>query len=378
MSLYRRGKVWWFEFKFRGQRVRESAETTSKTLALRVEDARRRALVMGASGIKKIQQPSIFTVVSKSWFETGKGHWSTANARIEHFNLRHLQEYFGRFMLTDITGDDVSRYQAVRKKQNASPKTINLEVGTLRAIMRKQRLWANIQPDVRMLRVRTDVGRALSADEQHRLLTAAKTSRSRQLYPAILLSLHTGMRNGELRTMKWGQVDLLGKTVTTGKGKTAGGEDRMIPLSDTAWLVLKEWRSAFPNAEPNHFVFPSERYGLAGDEGRKHGMWQAYDLNVEKPISSWKVAWNGARRVAKVACRWHDMRHTFVSRMAEGQASDTTIMALSGHLSRKMMERYSHIRGEAKRSAISALDLPMSGASGEAIFESASPQIPPQ
>jgi integrase len=51
------------------------------------------------------------------------------------------------------------------------------------------------------------------------------------------------------------------------------------------------------------------------------------------------------------------MRHTFVSRLAESQASDATIMSLAGHLSRKMMERYSHTRAEAKRSAISVFDL---------------------
>jgi integrase len=61
---------------------------------------------------------------------------------------------------------------------------------------------------------------------------------------------------------------------------------------------------------------------------------------------------------AKVSCRWHDLRHSFVSRVAESQASDSTIMALAGHLSRKMMERYSHTRAEAKRSAIAVFDIP--------------------
>ena len=51
----------------------------------------------------------------------------------------------------------------------------------------------------------------------------------------------------------------------------------------------------------------------------------------------------------KVSCRFHDLRHTFISRLAESQASDSTVMALAGHVSRKMMERYSHIRMEAKR-----------------------------
>jgi hypothetical protein len=83
-----------------------------------------------------------------------------------------------------------------------------------------------------------------------------------------------------------------------------------------------------------------------------------YSIRPDVAIGSWKVAWTAARTKAGVACRWHDLRHTFVSKMAEGQASDATIMALAGHLSRKMMERYSHVRNEAKRIAISALDSP--------------------
>ena len=51
----------------------------------------------------------------------------------------------------------------------------------------------------------------------------------------------------------------------------------------------------------------------------------------------------------------HDLRHTFISRLAESQASDSTVMALAAHVSRSMMERYSHIRMEAKRTALDAI-----------------------
>jgi Phage integrase family len=57
----------------------------------------------------------------------------------------------------------------------------------------------------------------------------------------------------------------------------------------------------------------------------------------------------------KVSCRFHDLLHTFISRLAESQASDSTVMALAGHVSRAMMERYSHIRMEAKRRAVDDL-----------------------
>jgi integrase len=72
-----------------------------------------------------------------------------------------------------------------------------------------------------------------------------------------------------------------------------------------------------------------------------------------------EVAWKMALEKANVECRWHDLRHTFVSRMAESMASDATIMALAGHLSVKMKERYSHVRAESKRQAIATLDRPL-------------------
>lgn len=74
-------------------------------------------------------------------------------------------------------------------------------------------------------------------------------------------------------------------------------------------------------------------------------------------MREWKSAWNIARRMAGVTCRWHDLRHTFISRLAENpNVSEQTIAALAGHVSKRMLERYSHIRAQAKRDAISTLE----------------------
>jgi hypothetical protein len=55
--------------------------------------------------------------------------------------------------------------------------------------------------------------------------------------------------------------------------------------------------------------------------------------------------------------RFHDLRHTAITTLAEGQNSDSTVMALAGHVSRQMMEHYSHIRMDAKRRAVEGLSL---------------------
>lgn len=357
MSVFQRGRFWWYEFEFRGQRFRASTSSTSKEVAKRAERARRLQLEEGINQLKAVKRPLAFAGVAKQWLEVKTPQWSTSNLRIESYNVGHLVETFGKLLLTDITPDHISRYQAAREREGASKRTINMEVGTLRAILRKHRLWSNLQPDVKMLRVRSDIGRALSQAEAQALLVACQKSRSRSLYPAVLLSIHTGLRNRELRLLRWRQIDLLGHTVTVGRSKTSGGEGRVVPLSKIAQRVIQEWRSEFPDAMPDHYVFPSERYGLAGEDGYLHGALTRYGVRPDVPMGSWKVAWSNALQAAGVQCRWHDLRHTFVSWIAESQTSDATIMALAGHLSVKMKEKYSHVRQQAKRNAIATFDV---------------------
>jgi integrase len=75
-------------------------------------------------------------------------------------------------------------------------------------------------------------------------------------------------------------------------------------------------------------------------------------------MGSWRKAWRVASKAAGIRYRPHD-RHTFISRLAEiPSVSEQTIKALAGHVSRQMLERYSHIRSKAKQAAIHALDQP--------------------
>jgi integrase len=109
-----------------------------------------------------------------------------------------------------------------RIRDGAAPKTINLEIGTVRAILRRYRLWANLQPDVRMLATRDDIGKALSLVEEKKLLDGCAESRSRSLLPAVLLALNTGMRYSELSLLRWKQVDLSKRTVLEAGGVRDG------------------------------------------------------------------------------------------------------------------------------------------------------------
>src|SRR5215469_11939424 len=139
------------DFIFHGQRIRESTGTRSKTLALKIEDKRRRALEEGAAGIKKQRQPLLFSVASDEWLDMKKTTLAPRSVAIEKANLRHLLPVLGRKLLCDLEALEISQYQQKRLNEGASPKTINLETGTLRAILRRAGQWARLQPEVKML-----------------------------------------------------------------------------------------------------------------------------------------------------------------------------------------------------------------------------------
>lgn len=285
-------------------------------------------------------------------------------------SLRHLEPHFGKLLLNEIRAEHISRYQRIRLKAGASSRTVNIEVSLLRLVLRKAKLWNNIADDVTMLKERADIGRELSDDEVHRLLLACKASASRGLYPAVLTSIHTGLRSQELRLLRWHQVDLLEGIITVGKSKTRGGEGRLVYLSARAVQTLKDWRSQLPDVQPSHAVFPRESYGLRGKKGTFGGVVVPYRTFPDQPVQSFMTAWQAAKKAAGVECRWHDLRHSAASRMAAGGATDQTLQALLGWMSPKMIERYSHVRAEAKRKAVSVFDVVSP--------ETDPPQNPPQ
>ena len=82
---------------------------------------------------------------------------------------------------------------------------------------------------------------------------------------------------------------------------------------------------------------------------------KARHYDATKPMQTLKTAWRNVLRKAKVKIRLHDLRHTVITKLVESGASDETIMAIAGHVSRRMLSRYAHIRTEAKRKALEAV-----------------------
>jgi integrase len=369
--LYRRGDVWWYKFRFAGRVFRESAKTTSKMLARQAERKRHQGLEEGVNGIKKRVAPITLAAAATEWLKLKKPSLAASSYRIEETHIeKRLKPAFGAMLVIDLTADDIAEYQRERLRKGASPKTINLEIGTLRAILRRHRIWANLQPDVRMLSVRDDAGKALTSEEERALLEACGASRSRALLPAVTLALNTGMRRGEILDLTWGQIDFLDERLIVGKSKTEAGHGRTVPLNATALAALKSWATKFPDRKPNHFVFPAERYGVAGNDRTPH----AHSGDPTKALNSLKEAWESAKTKSGVRCRFHDLRHSACTRLVERGVPLPVIASLLGWSAGttvRMARRYGHITAEAQRKAVQKLMLDAHGAEGQERFPTA-------
>ncbi|WP_348265271.1 integrase [Telmatobacter sp. DSM 110680] len=377
---YKGSKVWTMDFLFHAQRIRESTGTRSKTLALKIEDKRRRELEEGAAGIRKQRHPLLLSVAADEWLDMKKATLAPRSVKIEQANLAHLLPELGRKLICDIEAREIARYQRKRLDEEASPKTVNLEVGTLRAILKRSGQWARLQPEVKMLPTRDDIGRAISTEEEAALLQACSQSRSRSLVPFVTLAIETGARYGTIRTLQWGNVDFENRCLKWGKDKTASGTGRIVPLSQRALAALSFWATNFPERKPEHYVFPSERYGGAGDGFSLSP--KAYHVDPSKPIGSIKEAWEAARlRAARIlkggteesdangetdlkeavvplACRFHDLRHTAVSRMLNAGipiAKVAKIVGWSGSTMVLMAKRYGHFALNDLRDAVESI-----------------------
>jgi integrase len=396
MSLYRRGKVWWMDFHFHGQRIQETTAMTSITRAREVQEKRKQALKDGSAGIRKQQQPRLLSVAAQEWLEAREPAWSRRMAEIAKNSNNHLLPVLGKKLLVDIEASDISKYQKARLADGVSNRTVNIEVGVLRQIMKKYGTWARVQPDVHMLPEREDAGRALSEEEESALLLECGRSRSRILLPFVVLALETGARFNMIRTLQWKNINFSNRCLQFGRDKTIAGTGRVVPVNQRALGALTFWAQQFPNRIPEHYVFPLEKCNGAGTKGR-FGFTgsMVYDTDATQPIGDVKEAWEGAKKRTRrhcpncktgilgekekaktgygcieckfetqelpaglVAVRFHDLRHSAVSRMIAARVPLPIIAKIVGWAPgtmAKMAARYGHFGIEELRGAVEAI-----------------------
>jgi integrase len=364
MALFRRGKWWYADFTVNGQRYKQTVQTTDWREAL----AREKELIGQASAGKlapSSQQYAKlgFTEAADRYIADRLSHLAPRSIRTEEERLKPLRAFFAATRLTRISAESVREYIGQRKTKGAANRTLNMELGILRRILKRAKRWHMIAEDVRPLPEGRDVRRALVPEQKLKLLKAAASKPEWQIARlAATMALNTTMRACEIRGLQWRDVDFIERTLTVRVSKTAAGE-RMIPLNANAWAAVLELRQRahlFFGMEPNPdwYVFPhGEGQGPVTRPKNRPGPERVtVTPDPTKPMSTWRTAW---RKITKAAglpgLRFHDLRHHAITELAESVTSDQTIMSIAGHVSLRMLAHYSHVRLDAKRKALDAL-----------------------
>lgn len=160
-------------------------------------------------------------------------------------------------------------------------------------------------------------------------------------YLAAILCLNTTARSCELKGLQWSDLDLFAKTLTFRKSKTSAGE-RVVPLTDVAVSALGRLRrraEGFGSVDATHYVFAAfvPKFKFSGKRVVEYSVTK---FDPTRHLNSWRSAWRTLTKKAGLpGFRFHDLRHCAITQLAENGASDSTIMAIAGHVSRRMLER---------------------------------------
>lgn len=228
------------------------------------------------------------------------------------------------------TDDLVAARETLRRDR--SPSTVNRYVSTLRRLYSVAvREWGACaaNPVSGLSSLREPGGRLRWLDDAERadLLRECRASRNPDLHDAVLLSLNTAMRRGELLRLEWRDVDLVAGLLTVRAENSKTNRGRVLPLSPQALEVLRARRARA--VEPRVFPVPLDHFRRAFAEALD----RAHILNFH----------------------WHDLRHTAASLLAMDGATSLQIAAFTGHTTLAMVQRYAHLSNASTRALANRL-----------------------
>jgi integrase len=284
---------------------------------------------------------------------TNKAGSETAAALKAQFSFLNTK------LLAAITRADFDEFKAKRLNAGISPATVNRDMDRLKAALSQavewklltanpllgiKRITRGIEDRVRFLSKQEDKAfrkaldaRETTAKQRRTSGNAWRVARGRDplkalsgysdhLMPMALLAINTGLRRGELTQLTWADIDLQGKRLTVRAGYAKSGKARHMPLNSEAMAVLKKYRK------------------------QHSGSGRLFD------VTSVTKSWRTLMADAKISdFRFHDLRHTFASKLVMAGVDLNTVRELMGHGDIKMTLRYAHLAPEHKAAAVEML-----------------------
>jgi integrase len=327
-------------------------------------------IVKGSLPNTKKQKNSLPTL--SEFIEKEYAPWRHANRKGSKQDISRIKKIFtdkfGSLLLTEITPLLIDKWRAERTRNGIKSVTANRDIAVIKAMLSKAFEWKVITENplqsyrlpsidsigkLRYLNKNEEIQLKLALVQRNNERKAARIrmnehNQSRGYFllpdlsqfafvdhmtPMILVSLHTGLRQGELFSLQWQHVNF-DQRILTVTGETAKSEKtRHVPLNAVAFQALQDWQSQHSG---DGLVFANPK---TGDRFN----------NVKK-------AWAGILKIAKIDnFRWHDMRHHFASKLVMAGVDLNTVRELLGHADTKMTLRYAHLAPEHKANAVAKL-----------------------
>jgi len=246
--------------------------------------------------------------------------------------LKHLTNFFGsERQIGEIVAADIEGYKLHRRKE-VSGSTVNRELALLKRMFNLAIDWdlylgSNPVRKVKFFQEINTGFRVLSKEEEKKFLVSATP----YIQDIALFALNTGLRIGEIRSLKWEGVDLEKNLLTVFAEKTH--KIRPVPINSEARRVLEFWTLG----RKNEFVF--------------------YNHETGKPFVDLKAGFALACRKAGIeVVTWHTLRHTFASRLLDRGVDIVTVQQLLGHSTVIVTMRYTHTNLDSKKAAVAKLE----------------------
>lgn len=322
--------IWWIRYAD-AHGVEHRERVGKKSLARDVYARRRAAVVENRFNADAIRRNAVSLDRAIDGYLARKAHKPSIR------NMKRIGEMWKRRFagrtLREIEARDVELVEAERR-QRVSEQTVYHDLSFLRAIFREAIEDGRAVLQVVRALKRPNNGRIryLTDEEEPKLYRALPP----RWHPLLTIALQTGMRQGEQFPLQWPQVDLAARVVML--PKTKSGKGRIIELNDVAVAVLR----ALPSRFRSSYVFISPR------TGRKINARNFYRRTFLPALAAAGIT----------DFVWHDIRHTYATRLVQAGTDLRTVADLLGHSSLQMVMRYAHLVPGARARAVNSLKGP--------------------
>jgi integrase len=368
--VYRRGRIAWYKFMWKGKTIRESTKQSNLKVARSMEAAHRTSLAKGEVGIRERKPaPTLAQFIEQRFEPWAKANFEKTSPKTwfdwYRVGLRAItgHKQLAERRLDEITSETIAGFAASRQVVGRQPSTINSSLRVLRRVFRMAIEWGELEspPSIKMLPGERHRERVISAEEEACYLAAA----SEPLASVATILVDTGLRPEEAFRLRWESI-----TWTSGRhgtllvthGKTAAAR-RVLPMTPRVRKVLeKAWESA---AKPSEgWVWPaSTRSGHIEPSSLRKQHAKVFVTLAEEAKKD-----NG-KAIRKFIL--YSLRHTFLTRLGAAGCDPWTLARIAGHGSIGISARYVHPSGDTVLAAMARVGGHNFGHSVE------QPQLPP-